>query len=111
MRSCAALYQAWTWAPKRNQVFSASLISRDGPRSAKAGRGDPVAGSTGLAGAVSGLSVCGVVGVVCAEAAAAASVAITSAEHQLLLAFERLPMSPPLLLVCAEDPPPAQGAD
>src|SRR5205814_681782 len=31
MRSWAALNQAWNWAPKRNQVFSASLISRVGP--------------------------------------------------------------------------------
>src|SRR6266478_7677158 len=64
IRSCATLYQAWTWAPKRNQVFSPSLISRDGPRIAKVGTGEVGAG---WAGAVSG----GLSGVCCAETAPA----------------------------------------
>src|SRR5712692_6299022 len=103
MRSCAALYQAWTWAPKRNQVFSASLISRDGPSSAKAGRGAPVARSSGLAGAVSGacgFSVCDPVGAGCADAAAAANIAINDVQHDLLLAFEILPMSSSFAIGC-----------
>src|SRR5438477_4643039 len=88
-RSCAALYQAWTWAPKRNQVFSESLISRDGPSTAKVGTGD-VLPASGLDGAVSGAFG---FSVDCADAAAAADIAITSAGHQLLPAFEILPMS------------------
>src|SRR5882724_10639909 len=70
IRSCAILYQAWTWAPKRNQVFSLSLISREGPRVAKVGTGDEL--GAGWAGAVSGgFSVWPPAGVCCAEAAPA----------------------------------------
>src|SRR6266446_10187905 len=70
IRSCAILYQAWTWAPKRNQVFSLSLISREGPRVAKVGTGDEL--GAGWAGAVSGgFSVWPPPGVCCAEAAPA----------------------------------------
>src|SRR6266436_2086491 len=70
IRSCAILFQAWTWAPKRNQVFSLSLISREGPRVAKVGTGDEL--GAGWAGAVSGgFSVWPPPGVCCAEAAPA----------------------------------------
>src|SRR2546421_7784931 len=98
-RSCAILYQAWNCAPKRNQVFSASLISRVGPSIATPGIGAPSGG--GLAGAVSGDSgfpVCCPAGgdpvcedpvlPVCADAAAAASMAITDADQGALLAFK-----------------------
>src|SRR3989440_4339432 len=94
IRSSAALNQSCTWAPKRNQVYSASLISRAGPICATAGRGVPV----GLAGAVSGacgFSVCVPVGADCADAAVAASIAINDAQRALFLAFQILPMSSP----------------
>src|SRR3954453_20748977 len=50
LRSCAILNHPWTWAPKRNQVFSANLSSREGPITAKAGRGE----MGDLAGTISG---------------------------------------------------------
>src|SRR5205823_3737453 len=97
IRSCAAFHQTWTWAPKRNQVYSASLISRAGPICATAGSGVPC-----LAGAVSGaggFSVCVPV-VACADAAVAANIAINDAQHDLLLAFDIPPMSSSSAIGC-----------
>src|SRR5919201_1874056 len=79
IRSCASLAQAWTWAPKRNQVFSDSLISRAGPRATKAGTGDAGGGFAGAVSGACGFSVCGPLGgdpvwpgwPVCADAAPA----------------------------------------
>src|SRR5260370_39913805 len=79
IRSCAALYQAWTWAPKRNHVLSPSLISRDGPSVAKVGTGDEVGGAGG--------------GDCCADAAAAtAQISAVSATWRVryIFPFERL---------------------
>src|SRR3954447_14587069 len=57
MRSCAYRNHVCTWAPKRNHVYSASLISREGPSTANVGIGEvlllsgfacPVVGAAGL---------------------------------------------------------------
>src|SRR5713101_8030713 len=85
-RSCVILYQACTWAPKRNQVFSESLISRDGPSWAKAGTGDVGGGFS-----AGSFSVCD-----CAEAAPAIPQTRTASAARWmksLLLFEALPMS------------------
>src|SRR5712692_8676173 len=92
-RSCVILYQACTWAPKRNQVFSESLISRDGPSWAKAGTGDVGGGFS-----AGSFSVCD-----CAEAAPAIPQTRTASAARWmksLLLFEALPMSSSSLIGC-----------
>src|SRR5216683_2944678 len=89
IRSCAALYQAWTWAAKRNHVYSPSLSSRDGPSAAKVGTGDELAGGVGGG---SGFSV----GVDCADAGPAIpQMRAASAAWWMrrVLGLEILPMS------------------
>src|SRR5438067_4128189 len=110
LRSCSAFHQAWTWAPKRNQVFSASLISRDGPRTAKTGTGDVGAGLSAGAASCS-FWACGPPGVDCADAAAAAESASNDAHHDALLAFQIHPMSSSSLgcLLPGSSPSRAQG--
>src|ERR1700682_3148251 len=106
IRSCATLYQAWTWAPKRNQVFSPSLISRDGPRTAKVGTGDVGAG---WGGAVSG----GLSGVCCADAAPATPQIKTTAAAwwmERFLPIGTVPMNSSSAGGCGGRSPPAHGA-
>src|SRR4051812_22711446 len=95
-RSWCAWAQACTCTAKRNQVSGPSLTSRDGPRFTTPG----MAAAVDVLGAVSGacgFPSCSPVGgapavPVCADAAAAANIATNDADHDVLLALQRLLM-------------------